>query len=82
MNDVVELHEAFWWTCDACGRDSFVRSVMLDMPREDAIELARAVGAVPPDFEFDDDDEPYWKSSPEEVTCDHCGEKYRTEDSE
>lgn len=74
--DPVELHCAYVWTCEECGRDSFVRAVIVEMSEEDARGMMEAHGGEPDD----------WKTGmlmtrPDEVTCDHCGLAYPTVDS-
>lgn len=68
----VELHQAFVWTCEDCGRDSFARAVHLTpeevaMLGEDVLDRA---GGRSGD----------WCMAPWAVTCPHCGARYETEE--
>jgi transcription elongation factor Elf1 len=73
----VELHVAYVFTCEDCGRDSFVRSTVLepgsvnidDFPDNEEIrDWIEAVGTG------------NFCTIPTEVTCSHCGTKFDTED--
>jgi hypothetical protein len=84
--DTIELHQAFVFTCEDCGRDTFVRAVeispeamegteMDDETREsltDANEAAEACGINVGGT---------WLMAPDTVTCSHCGAEFATEDS-
>lgn len=73
----VELHRAFFFTCDECGRDTFVRGIKLEPESELYSELTEAVEAMP-DFDSDDDFE--WMLAPEVVTCsfEDCNQTFET----
>jgi len=84
-NRTVELHQAFLWTCEECGRDNFERAVHLApesvegrelslQAREayaDASEAAEALGV-----ELDG----AWLMAPSRVRCPHCGTEFEAID--
>lgn len=74
----VELHAAFTWTCEDCGRENFARAVQLEP--EQVREL------VPEDLQ--DDAEAMreeiggdWCLAPRWVRCPHCGARYATRET-
>jgi hypothetical protein len=69
--EAAELRQAFEWTCDGCGRDSFARAVIAEFSPEEAAEM-REEGADPRQG---------WVTIPETVTCQHCGRTYRCVDA-
>src|SRR5690349_12222327 len=60
-----ELHPAWWWTCDDCGRDNFVRATLLTPEQV----RSRADDEL---SEIDLDEEGDWFTTPNRVTCGHC----------
>jgi hypothetical protein len=66
-NSAVEMHPAFLWTCDSCGRHNFVRSVAFE-PESARLtdEQRQAVEEMPGG----------WFSYPETVQCPHCGSEF------
>ena len=78
--NTVELHQAFLWTCDDCGRDNFARAVTLapesvdpdDLPGDLADEVREWV---------ESGGDGAFLASPDRVTCDHCGATFRAEPS-
>lgn len=70
----VELHDAYVWTCDACGRDCFVRAVTVEMTDDDIVAMQIRHGGEPEDWQTGK-----WITRPDEVTCDHCGKTYTVE---
>jgi hypothetical protein len=71
----VELHSAYCWTCDECGRDNFVRSIVAELSAEDRAEGARQMGCDPADIVTGE-----WATRPDEVTCQHCGTMFEALD--
>jgi hypothetical protein len=65
----VELHTAFAWTCDECGRDNHCHGIHFVPTPED--KACTDEDGVP--------DDGGWMLAPNEVTCAHCGEKFKTE---
>lgn len=68
-----ELHQAFFWTCDNCGRDQFERAIMVDADEDEVRQLRDAAGLQP------------WEdgrfiAAPTEVTCQECDHTYATEE--
>jgi hypothetical protein len=71
----VELHQAFLWTCDECGRDNFERAVTCDPENfdEDSLEQLAMIlesgadGAV-------------LVTAPDTVTCRFCRAEYEAID--
>jgi hypothetical protein len=68
----VELHLAFVFTCDHCGRDSFVRAV--------ALEPEQTTEMVPEaDREKVEGYEGNWCMKPERVKCLRCDSEFEVE---
>lgn len=67
----VELHQAYLWTCDDCGRDQFERAVVLTreaLSPEDQEAMDILLGGA---------DSVHALAAPQEVTCKDCGAKFR-----
>lgn len=45
--ETIEMHPAFTWDCDTCGREQFTRAVRPEMSSEDREELHRQHGVDP-----------------------------------
>lgn len=60
----VEIHQAFLWTCDDCGRDNFERAITVSP--ETIEEWVEGIG------------EGAWLRAPDRVTCSHCGTNFET----
>ena len=90
MNEA-ELHSAFFFTCDACGRDSFLPAREASLSEEAAERIAAGQASVHYDTIADvvDSDEVVEQAegetafvisrvaiAPSTVTCEHCGEQY------
>lgn len=85
VNRVVELHQAFLWTCEECGRDNFERAVHLSpesvegrelslRAREaygDASEAAEALGV---------ETDGAWLMAPSRVRCSSCSAEFKAID--
>lgn len=68
----VELHQAYLWTCDVCGRDNFERSITID---PESIDLDDLPDGVDPDMVrewIDGGGEGDFVTAPTRVTCGHC----------
>lgn len=77
----IELHPAYQWDCDSCGRENFARAVVAELNPEnpedaELIEIARAESE-----HLIGDIKPFWMTEPEEVVCAHCGAEFETVDS-
>jgi hypothetical protein len=82
----VEMHAAFLWTCEDCGRDSFHRGITLDdqlaerltsaatRAEADAI-LAELSEGAPEGTAYGGS----WLIQPTVVACEHCGSRFETE---
>ena len=72
----VELHQAFVWTCDDCGRDNFERSVVyepLASEKDEHLRLLHGLGAdesIPETLDCD------LVTAPDRVACSHCGARF------
>lgn len=62
----VELHPAYSWTCDECGRENFARAVV-----PESLE-----GELPEGFDDEAYDGVQWIMKPERVTCSACGAEF------
>ena len=71
----VELHQAFLWVCEDCGRDNFVRSVVVEPETIPAHVLAAA------EESFGDCDG-ILVTAPTVVTCEHCGAEFSAMDDD
>lgn len=72
----VEMRPAWQWTCEACGRDSFERTVVCDPRRDkDFAEMLQEAQAQDAGF-----DGVQWYTCPRWVQCGHCGARYATHD--
>lgn len=70
----IELHPAFVWTCEDCGRENFTRVVRLEpelvpdlIPEDRRAEVEGREGD--------------WCLAPDRVTCAYCGAEYETEEA-
>ena len=90
----VELHQAFVWTCDECGRENFARCVtltseqvrhMVSQATRDEVESQRQAMIEQGREELGEMDVEAagsWLVAPESVTCQHCGETFGVEGAE
>lgn len=72
----VELHLAFMWTCDDCGRDNFCRSVSIplsDMSPGDIEQACEFIGCEPGDLPDGN-----LQTRPTRVKCPHCAAEFDT----
>lgn len=70
-----ELHQAYFWTCDNCGRDNFIRAVtrpMSEEERETMVENFRGKFGELADYLSDPVDYPL------DVQCPSCKARYNT----
>lgn len=74
-NNKAELRPAYEWTCDACGRDNFVGGVIVEVDEQMRDDLIKSGLGDPPMLETG-----HWQTTPDEVTCAHCGEEFEAED--
>lgn len=61
-----ELHNAYVWDCDECGKENFLRAVIVEFSPEDEAEMKALHGV-------DEFQTGRWETSPDDVTCKHCG---------
>ena len=74
-----ELHLAFFWICEECGRDNFCRSINTspaDMP-EDMVQDLRERGMYDPDAGVGGQ----FSTRPDTVTCCHCESVFEAQDA-
>ena len=69
----VELHLAFRWICDSCGKDNYCNSASLS--KDDFAAMRHLVDGELPE------DDGVFQTMPSIVTCSNCGEKYETEEA-
>lgn len=65
----IELHPAWRFDCDECGRENFVRVIVGQFDEQTLEELRTEHGIQP--WEAGD-----WLSMPSSVTCEHCGQHF------
>lgn len=70
----VELHPAFSWDCDRCGRENFTRGVRVSLSAEELEELRE-------EFEIDPAAVGEFLGAPDQVECTHCGSQFDAETS-
>lgn len=63
---MVELRPALGWTCDDCGRDSYVNLIMPELSPEELAKLEKS-GARKVDIK-----------APDKVKCPHCKTEFAT----
>lgn len=73
----VPMRQAYEWTCESCGRDSFERCVVQELTPDERRELERHNGIEPNELLKVD-----LVSYPDEVTCHHCGATFGTENDD
>jgi uncharacterized Zn finger protein len=71
MASHVELHPAFVYDCDECGRENFVRSIVGEFDEETLDEMREDHGIT--EYEAGD-----WHSAPRTVKCQFCGSVFAT----
>lgn len=69
----VELHPADFFTCEDCGRDTFVRRIKLT--REEVNEMMQEIEDEHIAQGFSGVE---WCRSPDIVECDHCRAEFRS----
>lgn len=72
-----ELHIAYFWICDNCGRDNFCRSISYKPTAEEAAELSEGYGLTTDEFV-----DGAWQTRPDRVTCEHCKAEFEATDPE
>ena len=65
----VEIHLAFRWVCDSCGRDNYHPGCKPTADEMREIECASGDHEVPDN----------WQSEPSVVTCGSCGDTFDAE---
>ncbi len=80
---VVELHQAFTWICDDCGRDNFSRAIRVEPESIEGQEIAQLVNRAV--AEANEATETLglmvngdWIMAPEVVRCTYCKSLFRT----
>ena len=77
----VEMRPAYEWTCENCGRNNFESCIVLEMTDDERQEQLDHMGLGDNEAaqEFIGG---HFVTSPEVVTCKHCGSKFETYDME
>ena len=68
---IVELHQAWSWDCDSCGRENFERALNVDresLSDEDRFEAEEIFGT-----------DAVLVSAPTSVICRHCSAEFDTD---
>ncbi|MBW2672209.1 MAG: hypothetical protein JRD89_02185 [Deltaproteobacteria bacterium] len=68
----IEIHLAFSFDCDHCGRENFFRQTCLDPHSDQALEARE-------EMEIPDNIEGALIIEPEQVTCKHCNTTFDVE---
>jgi len=66
---MVEVHTAWVWDCDDCGRENYERAATLEASEDEIAELRDDYGVQ----SWETGDFVAW---PDQVTCVHCGETF------
>lgn len=69
---IVELHHGFFWDCNKCGKESFIRSLVPDLAPEE-IEYIKIMHNI------EDEEIPASFIVPDTVTCRECKATYFTQ---
>lgn len=81
----VELHQAFFWTCDHCGHDNFEFGVTIDTSMSDSEEidgLCEKAGISREEYDAiqaSEDGGGLFIIGPERVICDGCETEFEAE---
>lgn len=67
---MVELHIAYMWTCEECGRDNFERGITRELNDEERQEVEPMGIAI--------EAESLWTMAPDAVTCKYCQTQFGT----
>lgn len=68
-----ELHPAYVWDCDACGRENFERATLRELSDEERRELYEEHDIEPP-FGC------HFQTCPDFVKCKHCDATFVAKD--
>lgn len=71
MAHKVEMLPAYWWMCDACGRDNFERGVVPSLSPADEESVKEQLGV-------DVLDTGVLLTYPDSVTCAYCQTSFET----
>lgn len=77
----IELHQAYQWDCDNCGRENFARAVVVELNPDDPDDAEMIAIAKEENEGLRGEWTPFWVTTPDEVACAHCGAEYETVDS-
>ena len=72
----VELHPAYFFACDDCGRDSFGHMICADLTREDKVDALRKMGKLESYEDLPDDVDGDLIMYPAIVYCQHCNAEF------
>jgi hypothetical protein len=73
----VELHAAFHWICDECGRDNYFVPLRIDLTDQETEDVIRELHELENWEELPDEQEPIDAYRiPEWVTCRECKSRY------
>ena len=81
----VEMHQAYVWDCNQCGRENFERAIEFDGPQEEKDEMLRQMGAIDEwqsEADLPDGVGIGLQMAPDKVTCKHCQAVFETEREE
>lgn len=81
MKEQIELHPAWAWDCQSCGRENFERTIVAELTDAEKLQAFRATGDLE-DWQTLDDLpqglEGSLQTYPDEVRCKHCSAVYVT----
>lgn len=67
--NTVDLHQAFSWICDECGKRNFERAIAVEMSEEEKEFMCLEIGVNSDDGE--------WLKAPKIVKCIHCQSEFK-----
>lgn len=66
--NTIDLHQAFSWICDECGKRNFERAIAVEMSEEEKESMCSEIGVNP--------EEGDWLRAPINVQCVSCKAEY------
>lgn len=78
----VEVHNAYWFTCEECGRDTYVRPIRSEISRQEAIDYLKKIGQLDKDEDVPDEVGIVFETYPVELECTFCHSTFKAQSVE
>ena len=78
----VEVHNAYWFACEECGRDNYIRPIRSEISRQEAIEYLKTIGQLDQSEELPDEVGIVFETYPVELVCTFCHSKFKAQSAE